>query len=157
MVKLPINILLVDDERDFVEMLSLRLTEAGHRVRTAFSGQEALAVLAEYEGVAILPEIDVIILDIKMPGMDGIETLKQIKTRYPVVEIILLTGHGAVDTAVKGLKSGAFDYLLKPADFDELTTKLEAACKQKTAHAERLREAEARALMRRSGGMFKPD
>ena len=98
MVKLPINILLVDDERDFVEMLSLRLTEAGHRVRTAFSGQEALAVLAEYEGVAILPEIDVIILDIKMPGMDGIETLKQIKTRYPVVEIILLTGHGAVDT-----------------------------------------------------------
>jgi DNA-binding NtrC family response regulator len=156
MVKLPINILLVDDERDFVEILSLRLTDAGHRVRAAFSGQEALSVLAETEGDA-LPEIDVVILDIKMPGMDGIETLKQIKARYPVVEVILLTGHGAVDTAIKGLKSGAFDYLLKPADYDELTAKLEAARKQRDAHAERLREAEARALMRRSGGMFNPD
>ncbi len=156
MVKLPINILLVDDERDFVEILSLRLTDAGHRVRAAFSGQEALSVLAETEGNA-LPEIDVVILDIKMPGMDGIETLKQIKARYPVVEVILLTGHGAVDTAVKGLKSGAFDYLLKPADYDELTTKLEAARKQRDARAERLREAEARALIRRSGGMVTHD
>ena len=156
MVKLPINILLVDDERDFAEILSLRLTDAGHQVRTAFSGQEALSVLAETEGDA-LPEIDVIILDIKMPGMDGIETLKQIKAKYPVVETILLTGHGAVDTSVKGLKSGAFDYLLKPADFDELIAKLESARKQKDEHAERLRAAEARALMRRSGGLFKRD
>ena len=156
MVKLPINILLVDDERDFVEILSLRLTDAGHRVRTAFSGQEALSVLAETEGDA-LPEIDVIILDIKMPGMDGIETLKQVKAKYPVVEVILLTGHGAVDTAVKGLKSGAFDYLLKPADYEELISKLEAARKQRDAHAERLRIAEAQALMRRSGGLFKPE
>ena len=156
MVKLPINILLVDDERDFVEILSLRLTDAGHRVRTAFSGQEALSVLAETEGDA-LPEIDVIILDIKMPGMDGIETLKQVKAKYPVVEVILLTGHGAVDTAVKGLKSGAFDYLLKPADYEELISKLEAARKQGDAHAERLRVAEAQALMRRSGGLFKPE
>jgi DNA-binding response OmpR family regulator len=156
MIKLPINILLVDDERDFVEILSLRLTDAGHRVRVAFSGQEALAVLAETGGNA-LTEIDVVILDIKMPGMDGIETLKQIKAKYPVVEVILLTGHGAVDTSVKGLKSGAFDYLLKPADFEELTTKLESARQQKDAHAERLRAAEARTLMRRSGGLFKPD
>ncbi len=155
MVKLPINILLVDDERDFVEILSLRLTDAGHRVRTAFSGQEALSVLAETEGDA-LPEIDVMVLDIKMPGMDGIETLKQVKAKYPVVEVILLTGHGAVDTAIKGLKSGAFDYLLKPADFEELTTKMEAARKQRDAHAERLRVAEAQTLMRRSGGLFKP-
>jgi len=156
MTKLPINILLVDDERDFVEMLTLRLTDAGHRVRAAYSGQEALAVLSENEG-GILPEIDVILLDIKMPGMDGIETLRQIKTRYPVVEVILLTGHGAVDTAVTGLKSGAFDYLLKPADFEELTAKLEAARKQKNEHEQRLREAEARALSRRSGGLFKHD
>jgi DNA-binding NtrC family response regulator len=153
MVKLPINILLVDDERDFVEMLSLRLTDAGHRVRAAYSGQEALAILAESQGERI-PEIDVVVLDIKMPGMDGIEALKQIKARHPVVEVILLTGHGAVDTAVTGLKAGAFDYLLKPADFDELITKLEAARKQKYAHEERMREAEARALLRRSGGLF---
>jgi DNA-binding response OmpR family regulator len=153
MVKLPINILVVDDERDFVEVLALRLTDAGHRVRSAYSGQEALSILAETSGER-LPEIDVVILDIKMPGMDGIETLKQIKARHPVVEVILLTGHGAVETSVKGLKSGAFDYLLKPADFDELTAKLEAARKQKDEHAERLRAAEAKALMRRSGGLF---
>ncbi len=156
MVKLPINILIVDDERDFVEVLSLRLTDAGHRVRAAYSGKEALSVLAETEPDG-LPDIDVIVLDIKMPGMDGIETLKLIKARYPVVEVILLTGHGAVDTAVKGLKSGAFDYLLKPADFDELTGKLEAARKQRDAQVARIREAEARALMRRSGGLFKSD
>jgi DNA-binding NtrC family response regulator len=156
MVNLPINILIVDDERDFVEILSLRLTDAGHRVRSAYSGQEALAVLAETDPDA-LPDIDVVILDIKMPGMDGIETLKQIKARFPIIEIILLTGHGAVDTAVKGLKSGAFDYLLKPADFNELTVKLEAARKQKDAHAERVREAEAQTLMRRSGGLFRSE
>ena len=154
MVKLPINILIVDDERDFVEVLSLRLTDAGHRVRTAYSGKEALSVLAETEPDA-LPDVVVVVLDIKMPGMDGIETLKLIKARHPVVEVILLTGHGAVDTAVKGLKSGAFDYLLKPADFDELAGKLEAARKQRDAQVARIREAEARALMRRSGGLFK--
>ena len=156
MAKLPINILVVDDERDFVDLLSLRLADAGHRVWKAFSGREALSIFADTKGDT-LPEIDVVLLDIKMPGMDGIETLKQIKTRYPAVEVILLTGHGAVDTAVKGLKSGAFDYLLKPADFDELTAKLEAARRQKDAHAERLREAEARVLLRRSGGLFNID
>ncbi|WP_372680098.1 response regulator [Desulfosarcina sp.] len=156
MFQLPINILIVDDERDFVEVLSLRLTDAGHRVRAAYSGKEALSVLAETEPEG-LPDVDVVVLDIKMPGMDGIETLKLIKAKYPVVEVILLTGHGAVDTAVKGLKSGAFDYLLKPADFDELTGKLEAARKQRDAQVARIREAEARALMRRSGGLFKSD
>lgn len=153
MVQLPINILIVDDERDFVEVLSLRLTDAGHRVQAAYSGKEALSILAETEPET-LPDIDVVILDIKMPGMDGIETLKLIKAKYPVIEIILLTGHGAVDTAIKGLKSGAFDYLLKPADFEELTSKLHAASKQREAQARRIREAEARALMRRSGGML---
>ena len=150
MVKLPINILLVDDERDFVEMLSLRLTDAGHRVRAAYNGQQALKILDE-AGQERWPEIDVVILDIKMPGMDGIETLKQLKKKHAVVEVILLTGHGAVDSAVEGLKSGAFDYLLKPADFEDLIKKLEAARKQKSEHEERLREAEAKALMRRSG------
>jgi DNA-binding NtrC family response regulator len=150
MFKLPINVLIVDDERDFVEMLSLRLIDAGHRVQAAYSGQEALKILDE-PGEEQWPEIDVVILDIKMPGMDGIETLKQIKARHPVVEVILLTGHGAVDSAVEGLKAGAFDSLLKPADFDELTAKLEAARKQKSEHEERAREAEAKALMRRVG------
>ena len=150
MVNFPIEILLVDDEPDFVEILSLRLTDDGHHVRTAFSGREALSVLFKSES-GDEPPLDVVVLDIKMPGMDGMETLKQIKTKYPNIEVILLTGHGAVDTAVTGLKSGAFDYLLKPADYEDLLEKLEAARKQKCDHEERLRQAEARSLMRRSG------
>jgi len=145
MVKIPIDILLVDDEPDFVEMLSLRLSEEGHNIRTAYSGQEGLAALDEAEA-------DVVILDIKMPGMDGIETLKEIKTRHPIVEVILLTGHGAIDTAVEGMKSGAFDYLLKPADYLDMLTKIEAARQRKYDHEERIRRAEAQALIRRTGG-----
>ena len=146
MVKVPIQVLLVDDERDFVEMLSLRIEDEGHQVRPAYSGQEALQALDEAES-------DVVILDIKMPGMDGIETLKTIKARYPLVEVILLTGHGAVDTAVEGLKSGAFDYLLKPANFEELVLKMKAARKRKAEQEERIRKAEALSLMRRTGDM----
>jgi DNA-binding response OmpR family regulator len=150
MVKVPIEILLVDDEPDFVEMLSLRLNESGHRVQAVYSGKQALELL-DAQGPEVLPPFDVIILDIKMPGMDGIETLRQIKSKHPVIEVILLTGHGAVDSAVDGLKAGAFDYLLKPADYKELLQKLEAARAQKAEHEERQRLAEARALMRRSG------
>jgi DNA-binding NtrC family response regulator len=143
---LPIEILLVDDEKDFVEMLAMRLQDEGHRVRSVFSGQEALTELTRAEP-------DVIVLDIKMPGMDGIQALKKIKADHPIVEVILLTGHGAVDTAVAGLKSGAFDYLLKPADFQELITKLEAARQRKAEQEDRIRKAEARSLVRRTGGM----
>ena len=79
--------------------------------------------------------------------------MREIKNRFPIVEVILLTGHGAVDTAVKGLKSGAFDYMLKPADFAELLPKLEAACKRKYEQEERIHKAEAKALTRRTGGL----
>jgi DNA-binding NtrC family response regulator len=144
MLKLPIDILIVDDEKDFVEMLSLRLTEAGHRVRGAFDGEAGLAALAE-------AECDVVILDIRMPGRDGISVLKTIKNTHPVVEVILLTGHGTIDTAVEGLKSGAFDYVQKPARFEELLDKLEAARLRKAGQEERIRRAEARILLRKSG------
>jgi DNA-binding NtrC family response regulator len=144
MVKLPIHILIVDDEKDFVEMLSLRLEGEGHRVRGVFSGQDALSELKNWDA-------DVVVLDIKMPGMDGIEALKAIKTQNPIVEVILLTGHGSIDTAVEGLKSGAFDYLLKPAEFDELLEKLDSARLRKYEQEERIRKAEAQSLIRRTG------
>ena len=144
MLKIPIDILIVDDEKDFVEMLSLRLADQGHRVRAAYSGEQGLAALDD-------ADCDVVILDIRMPGMDGITALKEIKTRHPVVEVILLTGHGTIDTAVEGLKSGAFDYVQKPADFDELLGKLEAARLRKADQEERIRKAEERILIRRSG------
>ena len=86
-----------------------------------------------------------------MPGMDGIEVLKEIKTRFPLVEVIMLTGHGTVDTAVKGMKLGAFDYLLKPADFEDLQNKLENAKRRKYEQEERIRKAEAKLLSRRTG------
>ena len=147
MVKIPINILVVDDEKDFVEIISLRLEDAGERVKAAYNGQECLEALADND-------IDVVILDIKMPGMDGIETLREIKRRHPLVEVILLTGHGAVDTAVEGMKLGAFDYLNKPADFDDLLALLHEARKRKAESDDRIRKAEARALLRKSGDLF---
>ncbi len=113
---------------------------------TAHSGKEALMVLSQ----AI---IDVVILDIRMPGMDGIDTLKQIKTLYPIVEVILLTGHGSTETAVEGMKLGAFDYLMKPADFEDIKIKLENARKRKDEQEERIRQAELRLLLRRSGDL----
>jgi DNA-binding NtrC family response regulator len=147
MTKMPTKVLLVDDEKDFVEMLSLRLKEAGEKVTPAYSGKECLETLEK-------TEIDVVILDIKMPGMDGIETLREIRKRFPLVEVIMLTGHGTIETAVEGMKVGAFDYLLKPADFDDLTAKLEGARKRKDEQDERIRRAEARLLVRKTGGMF---
>lgn len=147
MIKIPTKVLLVDDEKDFIEMLSLRLKEVGEKITVAYSGQEALDTLEK-------ADIDVVILDIKMPGMDGIETLREIKNKFPLVEVIMLTGHGSTETAVEGMKLGAFDYLMKPADFDDLTLKLEGARKRKDEQEERIRKAEAKLLVRKSGGIF---
>lgn len=146
MIRIPTRILLVDDEKDFVEMLSMHLTEAGEQVVAAYNGQECLEKLGQ-------TSLDVVILDIKMPGMDGIQTLREIKSSFPLVEVILLTGHGTTETAVEGMKLGAFDYLLKPADFDDLTSKLEGAKKKKDEQEERIRQAEARLLLRRGGNI----
>ncbi len=147
MIKIPTKVLLVDDEKDFIEMLSLRLKEVGEKITVAYSGQEGLDALGK-------ADIDVVILDIKMPGMDGIETLTEIKKKHPLVEVIMLTGHGSTETAVQGMKLGAFDYLMKPADFNDLNAKLEGARKRKDEQEERIRKAEAKLLVRKSGGIF---
>ncbi len=144
MIKIPARVLIVDDEKDFVQMFSLRLQAQGEKVSTAYSGKDALKVLAQ-------DPIDVVILDIRMPGMDGIDTLKQIKITYPLVEVILLTGHGSTETAVEGMKLGAFDYLMKPAEFEEIKLKMENARQRKDDQEERIRQAEVRLLLRRSG------
>ena len=148
MIQIPAKVLIVDDEKDFVEMFSLRLQEAGQRVFEAYSGRECLDMLAQR------PDIDVVVLDIKMPGMDGIETLQQIKKKFPIVEVILLTGHGTIETAVEGMKLGAYDYLLKPADFEDFKKKLEGARKRKDEQEERIRKAEQRAMIRKSGEVY---
>jgi len=147
MVRIPTRVLLVDDEKDFVEMLSLRLQEAGEKVSAAYSWKECLDTLEK-------TNIDVVVLDIKMPGMDGMETLGEIRKRFPLVEVLMLTGHGSTETAVEGMKLGAFDYLMKPADFDDLTAKLQGARKRKDEQEERIRQAEAKLLISKSGGAF---
>jgi DNA-binding NtrC family response regulator len=144
MIKVPIRVLIVDDERDFVDMLSLRLADDGHKVRKAYDAEEGLAAIEETEP-------DVVVLDIRMPGMDGITALRTIRAHHPIVEVVLLTGHGSVDTAVQGLKLGAYDYLQKPTRYAELLKTLKAAYARKTEQEERIRKAEARALLRRGG------
>jgi len=147
MIKIPARILVVDDEVDFAEMLSLRLKEVGEIVISVHNGQDCLKTLEEKDN------IDVVILDIKMPGMDGIEVLKEIKKKFPLMEVIMLTGHGSTETAVEGMKLGAYDYLMKPADFSDLAAKLEGARKRKDEHQERIRMAELKLLLRKTGGM----
>ncbi len=103
---------------------------------TAFSGEEGLEKLKTNQN------LDVIVLDVKMPGMDGIETLKEIKSASPLTEVIMLTGHGTVESAIEGMKLGAYDFLSKPCDIEELAGKVEAAAKKKQAHEEKMRDWE---------------
>lgn len=144
MIKIPARILIVDDEHDFAEMMTMRLNEAGGDVTAVYNGRECIEKLQQ-------KAFDVVILDIKMPGMDGIQTLRKIKIMFPLVEVILLTGHGTTETAVQGMKLGAFDYLLKPADFQELESKIDGARRKRDEQQERIRSAEAKLLLRRSG------
>lgn len=125
-----VRVLLVDDQVEFVETLVKRMTKRGLDIRGVSSGQEAFAVLdAE--------PVDVVILDVKMPDMDGIEVLKGIKRRHPDIEVIMLTGHASLELAMKGMKSGAYDYLMKPMDIDELLYKIEDAYNHKLLEAEK--------------------
>ena len=114
------RILLVDDERGFVQILGERLKFRGYDIRIAFSGEDALEKLEEEAA-------DVVILDVRMPGIDGLEALREIKSTWPLTEVILLTGHAATETAVEGMKNGAFGYLIKPAQIEELIEIIGAA------------------------------
>ena len=129
-----LHVLLVDDEPRYLETTAKLLTRKGCHVATASSGLEALDYLA-------VKPVHVVVLDVKMPGMDGHETFGAIRQSHPLVEVILLTGHGTVDSAVEGLKSGAFDYLLKPVDIDLLWEKVSQAWGAYLAHAEKIRMA----------------
>ena len=133
------KMLLVDDEERFLSTTKKLLSRKGYDVLTATSGVEALEILRTHN-------IHVVILDVKMPGMDGIETLKAIKRTYPLVEVIMLTGHGTIDSAVEGLKSGATDYLTKPADVQDLIEKAEEAFEKRQMLEDKIRVAQSRAI-----------
>ena len=129
------NVLLVDDEVPFVEAMTRRLTKRKLDIVVAYSGEEALKQLEEHD------RIEVVILDVKMPGMDGIEALTEIRKNHPLIEVIMLTGHATVESAIDGMKQGAFDYLMKPCDIDHLISKVTEAAARKRQHENKIVEA----------------
>jgi DNA-binding NtrC family response regulator len=137
------KILLVDDEVPFVETMIKRLTKREMEVIAAYNGPEALDTLKRQA------RIEVVILDVKMPGMDGIETLAEIKKAHPLVEVIMLTGHATVESAIEGMKRGAFDYLMKPCDIEVLVSKVAEAAAKKRRHEEKIIEAQMREITTR--------
>lgn len=126
-----IRVLLVDDEAEFLETLVKRLKKRRVDVQGVRSGEEALDLIRRQP-------VDVVVLDVKMPGMDGIQTLKAIKSMNPLVEVIMLTGHASVEVAIQGMELGAFDYLMKPMDIDELLYKVQDAYKKKALQEKRI-------------------
>jgi len=118
------RVLLVDDETIFTKNMSKLLKNRGYQVTAVNSGDGAIRELEQNH-------FDVIVLDLKMPGMDGIATLKEIIKLGLFTETLILTGHGSIDTALEAMKLGAYDYLTKPCEIDELVTKIEAAWEKK--------------------------
>ena len=131
---MKVRVLLVDDEEQFVETLAMRLEARDFAVASAFSGDQALDYLKANEA-------DVVVLDVLMPGLSGIDTLGMMKKIRPLTEVIMLTGHATVETAIEGMKLGAFDYLMKPTEIDELVEKITKAQKRKAEQEERIQKA----------------
>jgi DNA-binding NtrC family response regulator len=143
----PPNVLLVDDEASFLKTLAKRIAKRNLTVDTALSGQEALDKLDAGDG----SDFDVVILDVKMPGMDGLETLAAIKRKHPNVEVIMLTGHATVESAIDGMKAGAYDYLMKPCEIELLLAKIDRAVLKKREHEEKILEAKAQMIALKRG------
>lgn len=125
-------VMLVDDEIEFVDTMAKRLAKKNMKVIQAFEGRAALEKLTAHE------DLDVVVLDMKMPGMDGIEALKEIKARSPLTEVIMLTGHGTIESAIDAMRLGAFDFLKKPCDFQELVEKVLGAVRKKRSHDDKI-------------------
>ena len=141
---MTIKVMLVDDEKDFIESLSQRLELRGFNVRTALNGDAALDLIPGND-------LDVVVLDVLMPGKDGIATLKEIKQISPLLQVIMLSGHATVNSAIEGMKLGAYDYLMKPTETEELVDKITKAHALKNEHEERIRKAEINNIVKRRG------
>lgn len=141
---MKIRVLLVDDEKDFVDTLSQRLIMRKFDVTTSLSGDEAVKLIKKIE-------YDVVVLDVQMPGKSGIETLKEIKAARPLISVIMLTGHATVEAAIQGMKIGAYDFLIKPTETDDLVDKINNAYNLKSEHEERIRQAEIKGILKKRG------
>lgn len=117
-----LKVLLIDDEEEFVTALAERLELRGMAVETATNGETGLSMID-----ASPPQV--VVLDVLMPGLGGADVLKRIKAKYPQIPVILLTGHSSVREGANGLRQGAYDYLIKPIDIEELIDKMQDACK----------------------------
>jgi len=124
------RVLVVDDEEDFIDTIVRRLKAKGLAAEGATRGEDALKMLEEQN-------FDVCILDVKMPGMDGIQTLREMKKKKPLMEVIMLTGHGSVESGIQGLQLGAYNYVMKPVPFDELLEQLVNAYERKRIEEDR--------------------
>ena len=142
-----IQLLLVDDEERFLHTTKILLEKRGIITFTATNGMDALKIMEGHR-------IDVVILDVKMPGIDGVEVLRKTKQKHPLVEVIMLTGHATVESAVEGLKMGAFDYVKKPCDIVDLIAKVNEAYDKKHAMEEKIRKAKIDKIIRHPMAVF---
>ncbi|MDH3356249.1 MAG: response regulator [Desulfobacteraceae bacterium] len=133
------SILLVDDDQNFLSVAKKRLAKRGHAVQTASNGPEVFEKLQ-------VKSIHVVVLDVKMPGMSGIEILKEIKKNFPLVQVIMLTGVPTVGCAADSLKLGALSYLIKPVDIEELLQKIKEAYEQGQRLEQKIRNTQIRVL-----------
>ena len=117
------NVLLIDDENEFIETLAERLELRGYVSKIASDGESGISMITS-------EPFDVVILDLMMPGLSGIDTLKQIKAIDNTLPVILLTGHGSTKDGMEGMHIGAFDFLMKPLDINELLEKIKLAIKE---------------------------
>lgn len=140
--KQEIRLLIVDDEEELLDSLLVALKRRGMQVSTAEGGVEALQLMEERV-------FDVVLLDVKMPGIDGVNLLRLIKDAYPLTEVILLTGHPSVTTAVNGMKEGAFDYITKPQDMEVLVKKVRLACDRSRSRTETARKKQIDQILER--------
>lgn len=130
-----LKVLMVDDETEYRETVIKRMTKRGVDINGAGSGSEALNMLGQ-------SGYDIVLLDVRMPEMDGIETLREIKQRHPLVEVLMLTGHANMEVAIEGMELGAFDYLMKPIDIDELIYKIQDADQKRQNHLRKINAAD---------------
>ena len=138
------RVLLIDDEKELLKTLAERLEVRGLIVETAQSGEEALVIIEH-------ADFDAVVLDLAMPGIDGIETLKRMHEIKPDLQVVLLTGHATVAKSIEAMKLGAVDLLEKPADFKDLLAKIEEASKKKAVLFERRIEADISKIIRERG------
>ncbi len=135
------KVLLVDDEEEFTFTLSKRLEARNLKVKTVNRGEDAVEMADEQE-------FDAIILDLSMPGMDGLETLQKIKEKHPDVEIIMLTGYASVESSDKAMKIGAEDFLEKPVNIKYLMSKIEEAHKKRVVVLQKRSKEEIKSILK---------